>query len=109
MKLDEVYPSNSEHLKAADLNGGQAKVIIESIDIAKFDNGNKIVLKFKGKDKTLVLNKTNAKKIGEYYSDNIDGWIGEEIIIYPDKTDFQGKMVDCLRVRIQAEQSDSNW
>jgi len=103
MNLNEIYPSKSDHLKAADLKGSSVKCVIESMDIAEFDNGNKAVLKFKDKDKTLVLNKTNARKIGEYYGEDTDGWMGKEIVVYPDKTEFNNNMVDCLRVRIESE------
>lgn len=105
--LDEIYPSKSNHLKADDLQGRSVNVAIESVDTATFDDGTKIVLKFQGKEKTMVLNKTNAKKIGEYYGGNTDDWIGKPVIVFPDKTDFNGKMVDCLRVRVElAEDPD---
>ena len=106
-KLDDLYPSKSQNLKAEDLQGHEVKVSIESNEVAEFDNGNRLVLKFKGKEKGLVLNKTNAMKIADAYGDDPDNWAGKEIIIYPDKTDYQGKMVDCLRVRIPASLEDA--
>lgn len=99
MNLDEIYPSTANNLKAADLQGREVKCIIESNEIVKFDNGNKVVLKFKGKEKGLVLNKTNANKIGAAHGMSPDAWKGKEIILYPDTTQFNGSMVDCIRVR----------
>ena len=102
MNVNDVYPSKNDHLKAGDLQGHQVKVTIEGMEIAEFTEGNKIVLKFAGKDKTMVMNKTNSRKVAEYYGDDTDGWMGKEIVIYPDKTEFNNAMVDCLRVRVEA-------
>ena len=101
MNVDEIYPS-TKSLKAADLQGKTVAVTIENYEVKKFDNGNKIVLKFANKEKTLVVNKTNAKIIASSYGVNTDGWIGKQIQIYPDKTMFGTDLVDCIRVRIPA-------
>jgi hypothetical protein len=95
-----MYPSNSQYLKASDFQGREVRVKIASHEIAKFDNGDKVVLKFDGKEKGLTLNKTNAMRVADAYGEDIESWVGEEIIMYPDKTDFGGKMVDCIRLRI---------
>lgn len=100
-----MYPSKSNHLKAADLNGKQVKATIEGDEIAEFKEGNKLVLKFVGKEKGLVLNKTNASILASYFGDDEKTWKGKEIIIYPDKTMFGADMVDCLRVRVEADDS----
>ena len=102
----EMYPSTSQYLKADDLKNREHKVKIASHEVAEFDNGNKVVLKFDGKEKGLTLNKTNAMKIADSYGDSVESWVGKEIIMYPDKTDFGGKMVDCIRVRIPLESAD---
>lgn len=102
LNINDVYPSTSQYLKAGDLQGHSVKVIIESCGTAEFKEGNKVALKFKGKEKEMVMNPTNARKIGEYYGEETDHWIGKEIIIYPDKTEFNNQMVDCLRVRVEA-------
>jgi hypothetical protein len=101
MNVNEIYPANKS-LKAEDLKGHSVKVTIENYEVKKFDNGNKIVLKFTGKEKTLVVNKTNAKIIASAYGEDTDGWVGKAIEIYPDKTMFGSDLVDCIRVRIPA-------
>lgn len=101
MNVDEIYPS-SKSLKAADLQGKTVKVTIANCEAKKFDNGNKIILTFQGKEKGLVVNKTNAKIIASAYGGNTDGWLGKGIEIYPDKTMFGTDLVDCIRVRIPA-------
>src|SRR5688500_15457637 len=100
--VNDVYPTASKSLKAEDLQGRTVKVKIESTDVKEFDNGKKIVLKFTGKEKTLVVNKTNAKIIASSLRDDTHSWMGKEIEIYPDKTYFAGDLVDCIRVRIPA-------
>lgn len=101
MNVDEIYPS-TKSLKAADLQGRTVGVVIENFEVKKFDNGNKIILSFAGKEKTLVVNKTNAKIIATAYGVNTEGWLGKKIEIYPDKTMFGAELVDCIRVRIPA-------
>lgn len=102
-KIDEVYSGGST-LKASDLQGKARKVQIETCEIREFeDNGKKsrkIVLGFAGKDKGLVVNKTNAQTIAHNIgSDDTDDWIGQEIIMYPTRVDFGGQMVDAIRVK----------
>jgi len=99
MNIDEIYPS-SKSLKAEDLKGHAVKVTIAGCEVKKFDNGNKAILKFEGKEKSLVVNKTNAKIIASSYGANTDTWVGKQIEIYPDKTMFGTDLVDCIRVRI---------
>lgn len=101
MNVDEIYPS-TKSLKAADLQGRTVSVTIENYEVKKFDNGNKIILKFTGKEKVMVVNKTNAKIIASAFGGDTDGWIGKKIEIYPDKTMFGTDLVDCIRVRIPA-------
>lgn len=101
MNVNEIYPSNKS-LKAEDLKGHTVKVTINSYEVAKFDNGSKVILSFAGKEKTLVVNKTNAMIIQSAYGPDTDNWIGKTVEIYPDKTTFGGKLVDCIRVRIPA-------
>jgi hypothetical protein len=60
----------------------------------------KLVLYFKGKEKGLVLNKTNAGTIGDGYGDDTDDWFDNPLILFSVKTDYQGKVVDAIRCRV---------
>ena len=62
------------------------------------------IVSLKGKVKTFVLNKTNAKTIAQLYGKDPDGWIGQAISIYPTTTKFGNETVDCIRVRPQIPQ-----
>lgn len=97
MELSSVFGGDS--LKAADLQGHEPTVIIASVEMKKFDNGNKLVITFEGKKKALVCNKTNANRIAHFYGTNTDGWVGKELTLYTDLVDFQGKSVEAIRVR----------
>src|SRR5688572_18882559 len=97
MKIGSAFPS--DYLKAADLAGRSVRVTIESVTTEKVGNDQKAILHFVGKDKGLVLNKTNANRIVEATgSDETDDWEGWSITLYSCKVDYQGKRVDAIRV-----------
>lgn len=54
---------------------------------------------FRGKEKPLALNSTNAKTIASMYGNNTDDWIGKRVTLYPTTTNFGGETVDCIRIR----------
>jgi hypothetical protein len=103
MKLSEVFPSN--YLKADDLKGNAAVVTIASAEIEELGKGNqkdkKLVLGFRGKEKKLVCNVTNANTIAKLYGDDTEGWIGQRITLLPREVEFQGEMVLAIRVSLQ--------
>jgi hypothetical protein len=91
-------------LKTEDLQGKACRLVIEAIcnEEINGDHGKekKLVARFAGKDKGLVLNRTNADSIAEIAgSEDTDDWAGVQIVLFPDKTKFGGKTVDCVRVR----------
>ena len=103
-KLSEVF--DSKYLKADDLNGRNVTVTIQSASIEEFENkqrgskDRKIILSFYGKDKKLVVNKTNAKTIGKLYGDDTDLWVGCAITIGPKEVEYQGEMMWAIRVSL---------
>ena len=99
MRLNEVYGGN--YLKAEDLKDrGEVRCTIESVSIMEGDDGKKkAVLHFRGKDKTLPLNITNANMVAELYGDETDDWEGKSITLYTCKVDFQGKRVLAIRIK----------
>ena len=103
MNLNEAFPSN--FLKAADLQGKNVTVTIESAEVEEIGQGQqkeqKLVLTFKGKDKKLVCNKTNATTIGKLYGDETDDWVGKPIILTAREVEFQGETVWAIRVSLQ--------
>lgn len=99
MNINDVYQSSSNYLKAEDLKNRRVDVTINEAVTEKVGEQDKIVLSFDGKEKKLVLNITNARMIASLLNSTDTGdWIGKEITLRPDKTTFNGDLVDCLRV-----------
>lgn len=105
MRIGEAFPSN--YIRAADLQGRDVLVTMADVKMEDIGSDHKPVLYFKGKEKGLVLNKTNGAMISELYGDDTDAWFGKPIGLYPTKTDFQGKRVDAIRVKPAAEVTPS--
>ncbi len=103
MRISEAFPSN--FLKAQDLNGRTVKAVIAGVelqDVAGQGNKNdhKPVVSFKDKSKGLVLNKTNSAILAETLGDETSTWTGKEIELICSQTQFQGRLVPCIRVRV---------
>lgn len=97
MNISGAFPST--YLKAADLQGRRVSVTMANVHMEDIGGEQKPILSFVGKEKGLVLNKTNANMIAEITgSEETDEWEGQTIVLYPTKTDFQGKRVDAIRV-----------
>jgi hypothetical protein len=98
--VDDIYQSQSKWLAHDDLKGREVKLTIAKSKLEEVGDSTKLVVYFTGKEKGLALNKTNARRLGSSYGRDSEGWDGKEVILYPDKTDYQGKEVDCIRVRV---------
>lgn len=96
--VSTVYGSG-KYLKAEDLRGRDATVYIASAEVVKMDEGMKVCIYFQGKEKGLLLNKTNSTTISSLYGPQTDGWIGKPITIGMSWVDFQGSQVQAIRVR----------
>jgi hypothetical protein len=58
------------------------------------------VVYFRGKDKGVVLNKTNGNKIAALVgSKDTEDWAGCQIRLYATETEFGGETVECIRVK----------
>jgi hypothetical protein len=97
MKLNDIFPSN--YIKAADLQKREVSVVIASAEVEPIGDERKLVLKFQGRQKGMICNKTNANRIAYAYGEDTDAWVGKEIVLYPDLVDFQGRTVEAIRVR----------
>lgn len=100
MKTSEAFPS--KYISSSDIEGDTPAVIshIESEEFS--ENGRKVmkpILRFRGFDKGIVLNKTNASNIEAAYGDEMDDWAGKAVILFTAWVDFQGKSTEAIRVR----------
>ncbi len=103
MKIGTAFPS--KFLKAGDLPDGKfIKLRIDRVtteNVGRDDQPeDKPVLYFVGKEKGMVLNRTNANCIADVYGEETNDWSGRTIEVYRTQVAFQGKMVDSLRVRV---------
>ena len=99
MKLSQAFPSN--YLKVTDLQNRRIAVTMDHVEFEEVgsDKEEKLVVYFEGKEKGLVLNKTNATMIEEITgTDETDEWPGTKIVLKPAWVDFQGKRVPAIRV-----------
>lgn len=97
MDINAAFPS--DFIKASDLQGRPAIVAISHVQMERVGDDEKPCAYFQGKQKGLILNKTNAREIGNMYGPETSNWTGQQVEIYPTETDYQGKRVACVRVR----------
>ena len=97
MDIMSAFPSN--YLKADDLQGREVQVVMDRVDMEDVGGDHKPVLYFQGKDKGVVLNKTNSTNITMVYGSNTEGWRGKTVTLYSTWVDFQGKSVQSIRIR----------
>ena len=100
MNVNDAFPS--KYLKASDLKGQQPVVVIRGVEVEPVGQQREMrpVLYFEGKDKGLVLNKTNARNISALTgSDETGDWRGHSIRLYSTNVEFQGDTVEAIRVK----------
>ena len=97
--INEVFGSSALTLQASDLKPGlQVPATIKSVTVKEWDDGNKLEVAFLNKEKVLVCNKTNARRIADQHGEDYEMWVGKMIHLHQDICDFQGKPTKCVRV-----------
>ncbi len=97
MKANDVFPG--KYLRADDLAGREPIVTIKKIENENLGDDLKPVLYFEGKDKGLVMNKTNWNAIVDITGhEDSDDWVGSKVKLVMRKVDFQGKRVPAIRI-----------
>lgn len=104
MKISEAFPS--KYLSAADFEEGDETLTIKEIGIEEVGQGKdkeqKLFIEFKGKDKGLICNKTNANTIAKVLgSDDTDDWVGQRITLCRREVEFQGEPMWSIRVSLK--------
>lgn len=97
MHIDSAFPS--KYLKASDLQGRNVTVKMGRVDQEKIGDDTKLILYFQGKDKGMVLNKTNANNIASIHGGETEDWFGKDITLVEAMVDYQGKSVPAIRIR----------
>jgi len=102
MKISQAYPT--KFLSAADIEDLEGPVVMGEVVMEDMNDGSrKPVLYFQNLDKGLVLNKTNGNTISAVYGDDTDEWAGHKVQLISVPVEFQGKMVDGIRVRAKQQ------
>jgi len=97
----------SQWLSSEDIQGQDVKVTVAACRRHKdvqFDQGRKeatvFSLEFKGKEKQLVLNSTNRKRMVELFGNNVKEWKDKEIVLFVNENvRFAGKKVCGIRIK----------
>lgn len=97
MNINEQFPS--KYLKAADLQGRNVTVKMGRVEQEDINGDKKLILYFQGKERGVVLNKTNANNIASLYGGETEDWYGKEITLVEAMVDYQGKSVPAIRMR----------
>jgi hypothetical protein len=95
MRISGAFPS--DYLKASDLQGQRVLLKMSRIEMRDMGDEVKPVLYFEGKEKGLVLNKTNANTIATAYGDETDDWVGAEIVLFETTVEYQGQRRPGIR------------
>src|SRR3989304_1718118 len=95
---------DSEYLHSYDLSKSEVTVEIESVSAGQLPTiggrkPKKPVVKFKGAEKGLALNKTNAKTMIGLYGAETDAWTGKKVTLYKTITTFGAEEVEGIRIR----------
>ncbi|MEO0498952.1 MAG: hypothetical protein AAF205_00145 [Pseudomonadota bacterium] len=99
MDINAAFPS--KYLKAADILGQTVNVNIRTVLMEEMGDGaEKPVIYFQGKEKGVVMNRTNAEAVADAYGANTEAWAGQVVQLYTEKTRRpDGQRVDGIRMR----------
>ena len=109
-KFSDVVKSESKTLSAKDLKK-PVRVTISRWEMMEFDNDGKKVEKcvvfFENAEKGVVLNQTRGMQIAmNLGTEEMDAWVGKQIILEKGRTTFGPDMVDCVAVRDEAPKQE---
>jgi hypothetical protein len=101
--INDAFPSRFLH--AHDLKGKTPTVTIDRVEFEQVRNrtggtDTKPIVYFRGKDKGLLLNKTNARSITQLARTAVtEQWAGVAIAIYPTTDTFGKETHDVIRIK----------
>ncbi len=79
-----AYVGSDNYLKAEDLKGRSVTLEITTVAVETFGeenpNEHKLALFFVNREKGIVSNKTNTKRLVEKWGAETDGWRGKKIV-----------------------------
>ena len=95
-----VQFSSGSYLKAVDVLLPRT-VTITGAKYSTIQPGEpaKVVVWFSELPKPLALNQTNGQTLVRLFGDDTDQWISKQIEVFASTTSYQGRTVDCVRLR----------
>ena len=102
MKISQYFAG--AYFSASDVPCPRTLVIREVKHETMRDGEAKLVMSFFKESQSLVLNKTNAFTCIDHFGDDAASWGGKLVELYSTKTDFGGRLVPCIRLRIPDSQ-----
>ena len=101
MKIMQAFPS--KYLKAADLQGRSYQMVIGHISLENVGTDQKQEIKpilyFRGAQKGIVLNRTNAEALSIVLGEETDAWPGHTVEIFSMRVQGPNGMTDGIRMR----------
>lgn len=104
--IDDIYSSNrlsAENIVGRDHVLTITQAIVENCARQGEPADNKVVLYFSETEKTCPLNVTNSNTIGDLHGKDYTMWGGKQITLYQTMTEYNKKMVPCIRIRTAME------
>lgn len=99
MNITSLYPS--KYLKSDDLKGHRVRAVIEDVVVEEMaDGSSKPVLRFQGRQKGMVLNKTNANVLAAAFGPETSAWHGREVELFSQMVSFKGTTTPGLRLAV---------
>jgi hypothetical protein len=97
MNINDAFPS--KYLKSDDLQGQRIPVTVMAVTMEDIgDKEFKLVMRFMGKDKGMIVNKTNSMIMAGMWGNETDRWQGQKLELVAIPVMFQGKQVMGLSV-----------
>jgi hypothetical protein len=100
MNIDDAFPSR--YLRPADLGQAAPVVTIAAVRLERVGprKTSKPVVYFVGKEKGLILNRTNGSAIAALLrAKDTDAWPGGRVRLFVTETTFAGDAVPCIRIK----------
>lgn len=101
--IDDIYAG--DNLRADDIQGREPTVTIASVEPREFKGNDgklqrKLVISFRGAQKKLVCNRTNAQRIAYLHGKDYNAWIGKPITLFVDPfVQFGNEIKPAIRVK----------
>ena len=107
MNINDLYPS--KYLKSDDLGNARITLQVATIKLEEVEEGKQLkpCMYFNGKEKGMVLNKTNGLLCAHVWGNDTDTWAGQWLDLFVEPKMFQGKVVSGITVAPKLPNSDT--